>query len=143
MFSKKEKNVKRVIEKTPLEQADIKIKYAATAAFISAIVTFIFAWLSLSGKPLVFWIDQYALLDVAVLIVLGILMAVLRSRVAAIVLFIYFLASKAMIYMADPKSITSSIYMTVIFFMAYFNGITGAFDYQRIKKESKLEKREE
>lgn len=138
MSKKTRTDVEKKAVKTPLENAMYKIQAAYIAAFISAGVTLVFTVIALSGHSLINGINPFMFIDVVCIVLLGILLLTLKSRVAAVILFIYFLFSKVTLYMDNPGSIGSSMYMTVIFCIAYFNGILGTFAYQKIKKEGGL-----
>lgn len=138
MAKKTQVDGKQKVVKTPLESAKNKIQAAYVAAFISAGFTLLFILIAMFGYPLVNGINLLTLVDVALLILLGVLIAKLKSRVAAVILFVYFLLSKVFLYMENPGVGTSSMYMTIVFLIAYFNGILGTFAYQKIKEEGGL-----
>lgn len=98
------------------------IKSAATAAFFSATITFIAA----------FVIDQSMILDAFLSLVLGLGILFKRSRLCACVLTIYFIISKIalMFYGFKPTSLLTAI----AFIIFYVNGIKYTFQYQKLWK---------
>lgn len=57
-----------------------------------------------------------------------------KSRVCALVLFVYFVADKILSIVESPKLSTSNPLMAIIFFMFYLNGIRGTFAYHKFNK---------
>ena len=125
--------------KSPLEKALERIKVAYILAFISAGVTAIIAILSTRGVNIFDGVDIFVMVDAVLVLILGILLLTIKSRIAAVILFVYFLFSKAMIFIADPVAARSSTFMSIVFLMGFFLGILGTFSYHKIKKQQSLE----
>jgi|GEM_PF-2603790 len=123
--------------RTPIQSAKRKVLTAAIAAFISAGVTAIVLLIAIGGTELIDGLNIFAFADVALLIILAVLLLALKSRIAAIILLVYFAASKAMQYIADPSTIASSLYWSLFFLGSYITGIVGTFDFHKLKKQEK------
>ena len=124
--------------KTPLENANSRIKAAYIAAFISAAMTLLLIILSSLGQSVIQGFDFYVLIDVVFIVVLAFLIKILRSRIAAVIMFVYFLISKVIIFMDNPGAMSSfSVIIAIIFAVAFWYGILGTFAYQKIRKEEK------
>ena len=122
-------------DKTPMQKAIVNVRTAYILAFITAGITLIAALLSLAGEEIVEGINIFALIDVALVLALAILLVTIKSRVAAIIMFVYFLLSKVIIFIDNPDTIASSIFMAILFVVGYFYGILGTFSYHKLKKE--------
>ena len=116
-----------------------RIKTSYIAAFISAGVTLIFVILSFMGQDIVEGIDYLAIIDVVLVVVLAILIMIIKSRVASIILFVYFLLSKIILFIENPVTGISSILLALMFIVAFYCGIIGTFSYHKIKKQEKTE----
>ena len=116
-------------KQTPLEKANSQIKGAWIAAFISAGITLIFAVMSL-------WVDMpiniFAILDVVLIITLAILILTLKSRVAAVIILIYYALGQLTMIVNGQNG---NIGLMIAFGFAYYQGIVGTFSYHRLKKE--------
>ena len=124
--------------KTPLQNAMNRIKNSYIAAFISAGITLVFTFLAFMGQNNIATVNAYTIIDVVFVIVLALLIMLIKSRVASIVLFVYFLFSKIVMFIEDPASGIFSLFLALIFAIAYFYGITGTFSYHKIKKQEKM-----
>lgn len=108
----------------------------AIAACISAAVTIIFVLIAINidaeGK-LALWNDPSNLVDVALIIACAI--GIYRkSRVASVLLFVYFIAVKIII--AIETQSYSGFGVALIFLYFYARAIQGAFVYHRLEKEN-------
>ena len=122
-----------------LKQAETKIRNAWIAALISGFITLIFTFaaathgggtLHVGGVPVSLW----TFLDV-VLIFLFAFGIYMKSRVAAIGMFIYFLANRLMMLVVVPKIGASALIglpIRIIFLYLYFEGARGAITYRRL-----------
>jgi len=134
---KMSKNVKN---ETPMQNAIKKIKVAYIMAFISAAITLIFIIISVVGEAVLIGIDAYALIDAAMVIILAVLLLTIKSRVASVILFVHYIASQIIIRIENPGvGGVGSIFMLILFVMAYFNGILGTFSYHKLKKQDGME----
>ena len=127
MDSKKKKAKEPV---TPIKNAMMRIQTAVVTAFISAAITLGLTVYSVVVEPM-YGINGYALIDVAVVILLAVWLLKLKSRVASVLLLLLYLANQIIMQMNNPG--LSSSFMTFYLIMYAF-GIWGAFSYQRLKK---------
>jgi hypothetical protein len=125
--------------KTPIEIARGRIKTAGVIAFISAGITLFAIAFAVLGHSIISGINAYALFDVLLLIVLAVLLLSLKSRVAAIALLVYFVGSKVLQFVDEPETIRSGVWLTLVFVSAYINGVIGAFEFQKLRKQHKAE----
>jgi len=136
MFKKKEK--KEVPEKTPMQQAMSQIKTAYCAAFFSAVLTFIFAVISI-WQEVFPGVNIFAIVDVAFVFILGVLLVAIKSRVAAVILLVYYIFSQVSMRIGNPEIGFGNIAMMVAFVGAYFSGVIGTFKYHKLRKEARDE----
>ena len=123
--------------KMPMETASGRVVMAAVVAFLSAAVTILVTVLALSGiLNIDANVNVFTFADAALLVVLGILLLTLKSRIAAIVLIAYFVLSKLMQYYYDPSTIVSTAWFTLFFVLSYVNGVVGTFQYQKLRKKA-------
>ena len=121
------------IEKSPMQTAKNNIKTAAILAFISAALTGVVAYAA--GNNL-FGVDPtYAFIDVGLMVVLAILLLTIKSRIAAVVLLLYFLYSKYLQFTMDPSQIVAGAPMAIIWIVGYVLGVVGTFKYHKLKSE--------
>ena len=113
------------------------IKWASIFGFISAGLTTIVILISLGGDQIMPGLDALAFIDVTVVIVAALVLLILKSRIAAIVLFSHFVFSRIMITIADPDLALGGIIITIAFATIYFYGILGSFSYHKLIKEAK------
>jgi hypothetical protein len=109
-----------------------KIKHAWIAGLISAAITLLVTLLAVSGfKVLDF--DAWEFLDVA--LILGLTYGIYRkSRVCALLMFLYFLASKILMFVQSGKP--NGIVMGIIFLYYYGQGVAGTFAYHKLAKRA-------
>jgi len=134
MFKKKEK--KEVPAKTPMEQAMSQIKAAYCAAFFSAVLTFIVAVVSIWHEVLP-GMNVFAIIDVAFIFILGVLLVTIKSRIAAIVLLVYYIFSQVSMRIGNPEMGVGNVAMVIVFLGAYFGGIIGTFNYHKLRKKAR------
>lgn len=126
--------VKRLHERnTPtyrLKEAEAQIKWAWQAGIVSGTWTLILVLLSLAGYGFTGLIDASALIDVC--LVFGLSFGIYKkSRVAAVIMLVYFLLSKAWIV------IGLKIFPGVIswfFLILFLGGVQGTFTYRKLSK---------
>ena len=117
-----------------LKNARSLVLTAVVASFISIAVTVVMAFSSLTntGPEEFQFLDSSAFIDIGVMALFTVLLLALKSRVAAIVLFAWFLWNKIVMwtmYGIPPN------FFAIFFGIMYFIGIMGAFRYQNVKKE--------
>ncbi|MEG4323374.1 MULTISPECIES: hypothetical protein [unclassified Microcoleus] len=128
--------VKRLKERNTiaylLKEAEAKIKFAWEAGIVYGTINLIFVFLSLAGYDLTGFglMNASALLDVCLIFCLsfGIYK---KSRVAAVIMLVYFLLSKAWI------AIGLKIFPGVIswfFLILFLGGVQGTFTYRKLSK---------
>jgi len=126
--------------KTPMQSAMEKIRTAWIAAFISAAITLIFIVISLGGNTLLIGIDAYAIIDFVLVVGLAVLLLTIKSRIAAVILLVHYLASQLILRIENPGvGGIGSIFMVVAFIAAYSSGILGTFSYHKLKKQERME----
>ena len=147
-------------KKTPLEKALYEIKWAYMFAFISAFFTATLTILSIYGFNPIDGVDIFnigyvifilllgmvggslfttsAFLYATCMLVLGILLLTIKSRIAAVVLSLFFLCSRIEVFYAYPASLS---FMVILVSVIYFLGIRGTFSYHKIKKQQLINDR--
>ena len=107
----------------------------AIAACVSAAVTVVVAVIAIStdaGGKLAFFNDPFVFLDIA--LVLGCAFGMYRkSRVASVLLFVYFIASKIIVH-AETQSY-GGIGVALVFLYFYGRAVLGSFRYHQLEKE--------
>ncbi|MFF2093637.1 hypothetical protein [Paenibacillus sp. NPDC058174] len=103
-----------------------KIKLALGGAIFCAISTAVVSLL-VDSESLSFLVDVI----VALALAFGVWK---KSRVCAILLFVYFIISKLLQFSENPQSIASSIYLSIFLLFSFWQGIMGTFGYHRQKK---------
>jgi hypothetical protein len=98
------------------------IKNAAGAAYLSAAITFVFA----------FFISRYMIVDAVLALSLGLGIQFKKSRVCACVLIVYYVISR--ISLLGSGFSATNLIMTFAFFLFYMNGIKATFQYQKLWK---------
>lgn len=109
-----------------------KIKSAWIAGTISISLTALLTVLSLTVTDIL-GLDFYAFIDIILMIIFtfGIYK---KSRTCAILMFLLFSANKVITWI-DSGSL-QGIFLSVVFFVLYFRGIIGTFQYHRFIKAS-------
>lgn len=105
-----------------------QIKTAWVAALFSACATLVFTVLAISGTEIAGF-SAWQLFDVALVVAMAIGIY-LKSRVAAVLMFVYFVGSK-IIFMVQTGA-PSGLLMGLIFSYFFWQGISGTFAYQKI-----------
>jgi len=110
--------------------ANQRIKTAWIMAVISGTVTLIFSVMALQGNTFGGVISAWNFIDVV--IAYGLAFGIFKkSRVAAVIMLIYFIIGQVMI-MAAMKRPPS--FLAFIFVYGFFEGIRGTFAYHTLKK---------
>lgn len=106
-----------------------QIGSATVAGYLSATVTFIAAFI----------MSMSLIIDAVFVFGLTTLVTTLKSRVAAIILFVYFLVSKiisiGMIVKMGGTATPAGIPMAAAILVGLFSGIIGTFKYQKLWKD--------
>jgi serine/threonine-protein kinase len=104
-----------------------KIKHAWVAGLVSGAITLLVTLLAVSGFK-VLGFDAWEFLDVA--LILGLTYGIYRkSRVCALLMFLYFLASKILMFVQSGKP--NGIVMGIIFLYYFGQGVAGTFAYHK------------
>jgi len=115
-----------------------KIKTAKTYIIIASVFAFISAGLTVFAimSSLINILDAWSFIDVGITLILGILLLKLKSRLAALLLLAFFMYNKVafvMIYGIAPS------FTSYIFIVAFFLGLLGAYNYQRLMRPTQTE----
>ena len=134
---------KEKVIKSPLEKALERIKSAYILAFIIAGVNTVFVILAASGYKSGYSIidetDISIIVNDVFVLIFGILLLTIKSRVAAIILFINYLYSRIIMFIEYPAYIRSAPFLNLALLVVFFLGILGTFSYHKIKKQQSLE----
>lgn len=110
------------------ESCKSAIKNGGIAAMISAAITAAMSaaglFTSSENQDINYIMNPLNFLDAALIAVLGIFIF-RKSRVASTILFLYFIAAKAIMWSELGKP--SGIFMSLIFFLFYFNAMRGTY----------------
>lgn len=98
------------------------INTAAAIAFVSTAVTAVTA---IMVEPLMF-------VDAILILILGLGIKILKSRICAVILLIYFVLSKCLMF---SLMTASSMVMAFFFTAAYALGVYGTFCYHSFKRD--------
>ena len=105
-----------------------KIKNAWVAALVSAAMTTLLALIAVYGGQSVGGIDGSALFDVA--LILGLAFGIYkRSRACAVIMLVYFFASKIILFVDSGK--VQGIFLSLVFLYFYWQGAVGTFASHR------------
>jgi serine/threonine-protein kinase len=116
-------------EPTALEAAEKKISNAWWAGVLSAGVTLIFVFISFGGEPIA-GIDKWAFLDVA--LILGLSFGVAqKSRTCAVLLLLYFVASKVLMWVEAGN--VRGLPVALVFMWFFAQGVVGTFQYHGLE----------
>jgi hypothetical protein len=126
--------VKRLHERnTPtyrLKEAESQIKFALQAGIVYGTLTLIFVLLSLAGYDFTGWIDASGLIDVC--LIFGLSFGIYKkSRVAAVIMLVYFSLSQAWIVIVLKRF---PAIISWIFLILFLRGVPGTFTYQKLSK---------
>ena len=107
-----------------------KIRNVWVAAIISAGMTLLITLIAMSGTELMGF-SAWQLMDVA--LILGLAFGIYKkSRTCAVLMFVYFIASKIML-MAQSGA-PNGIFLAIMFGYFYWQGVSGTFSYNKIIK---------
>jgi hypothetical protein len=107
-----------------------KIRNAWIAALISAAVTLVVSLLALAGNH-VGPFTGAELLDVVFILALAFGIS-RKSRVCAVVMFVYFVFSKYLLIRQTGQ--LNGLFMGVVFLYFYALGVAGTFEYHKLRK---------
>ena len=125
---------KTMTREQQIKNAVSQMRAAAIFAFISAVITATVSLININtaGVAGLEIFNEFAFIDVAVMVVLGILLLKLKSRVVAIILLGFYLLER--IIMLVEYGIAPNA-TTIFFIIMLILGVTGAFQYQKIRRE--------
>ncbi|MFM1651943.1 hypothetical protein ACI7RC_07560 [Brevibacillus sp. B_LB10_24] len=104
------------------------------AALVSVGITVIGILLGTAGGFTFMAVDPTVFLDI--LLILGLAYGVYRrSRICAVVLFLFFVSSKLVMLLADGRAVLSVVPSLVIWGYFYLQGVRGTFAYHRRIKQ--------
>ena len=107
-----------------------KIKHGWIAALFSAGVTLVVTIIAMSGTEILGF-SAWELFDVA--LILGLAFGIYKkNRTCAVVMLVYFIASKIFIIAETGKP--TGIPMALVFAYFFWQGVSGTFAYHRLKK---------
>jgi len=108
------------------------IKNAWIAGIISSVVTLIASLLPLFGASIAGF-NLFNLADVA--LIAGLTVGIWRkSRICALIMLVYFIASKVMLISKTGNS--AGLIMGAVFAYFYFQGVRGTFAWHKLQKET-------
>jgi serine/threonine-protein kinase len=111
-----------------------RIRNAWIAGICSGCVTLAITLLAMSGKSVLGY-SAWELIDVA--LIFGLTFGIYKkSRTCAILMLVYFVASKIMLFVDARPS--SGIVMAVVFIYFYALGVAGTFQYHRLVRALKV-----
>ena len=126
-----------VSESVP-EDVRKQIKQAWAAGLVSAAITLLVTLLAMSGIKIMSF-SAWELIDVA--LILGLTYGIYRkSRACALLMLVYFLISKALLFAQDSKP--NGIVMSLIFGYCYVQGVRGTFAYHKHIRQALAPRRE-
>jgi len=111
-----------------------RIKGGWIAGIVSATITLIFILIAMNGTNMPLSLDAWSFIDVALIYILsfGIYK---KSRTAAVLLFLLFLANKILMVIESGRF--QGGLMALIFLYFYFMAIVGTFQYHHILNKKK------
>jgi hypothetical protein len=129
----KEKEIKAEEKISPLDTAIKDIKNAWMAGVVSGVLTLGITLIAMSGVKILSY-GAFELIDVA--LVFGLTFGIYKkSRVCAVLMLIYFLFSKFMLFQESGKF--SGIPLILVFIYYYYKGILGTFNYHKLVGKNK------
>jgi hypothetical protein len=115
-----------------LQEANKRIKEAWIAGVISGTLTLIMIGVAMFGMN-IFNLNIRSLVDV--FLIYGLSFGIYRkSRTCAILMLVYFVISKGLMYIENPRMIGSGLIVAIGFGYCFYRGITGTFAYHKAKK---------
>jgi len=123
------------LTKTSMQKALTNIKVAYILAFVSGAITLLAVIVALTGDELVEGVNAYAFVDVAIVLIAAVFLAVKKSRVAAIIILVHFLASKILQFTSGVEVNGAAYVVAALFAMGYICGVMGTFSYHKLKDE--------
>lgn len=108
------------------------IKGAWVAGIISGAITLIVTLLAMRGMRIM----RFGALNlIDVVLIFGLTFGIyMKSRACAVIMFVYFVASKIMIFAQTGKP--TGLPLAILFAYFFFQGIRGTFAYHNVNKES-------
>jgi hypothetical protein len=126
--------VKRLHERnTPtyrLKEAEAQIKFAGQAGIVYGTLSLIGVLLSLAGYDFTGWINASGLIDVC--LIFGLSFGIYKkSRVAAVIMLVYFSLSQAWIVIVLKRF---PAIISWLFLILFLRGVPGTFTYRKLSK---------
>jgi serine/threonine-protein kinase len=107
-----------------------KIKHAWVAAVISGCITLVVTLVAMSGTDILGF-SAWELIDVA--LIFGLALGIYKkSRACAVIMFVYFIASKILIMMQTGRP--TGVPLALVFAYYFWQGIAGTFAYHKLDK---------
>jgi hypothetical protein len=107
-----------------------KIKHAWVAAVISGCITLVVTLVAMSGTDILGF-SAWELIDVA--LIFGLAFGIYKkSRACAVIMFVYFIASKILIMMQTGRP--TGVPLALVFGYYFWQGIAGTFAYHRFER---------
>jgi serine/threonine-protein kinase len=107
-----------------------KIKHAWVAAVISGCITLVVTLVAMSGTDILGF-SAWELIDVA--LIFGLAFGIYKkSRACAVIMFVYFIASKILLMMQTGRP--TGVPLAIIFAYYFWQGIAGTFAYHKLDK---------
>jgi hypothetical protein len=119
-------------DRTSCEKA---IRNGGIAAMVSAVITAIFAGIGFftgsSDKELAYILDPWMIIDVVLIVILGAFIFQ-KSRVAATLMVVYFIVSKAIMWYEMGRA--QGVFMSIIFFLFFVTAMRGTYIWHNAYK---------
>jgi hypothetical protein len=120
-------------QSTDIARANKRIKQAWIVGVIGGVITLIATLLSVAGVDILD-VNIYVLIDVV--LVFGLAYGIYRkSRVCAVIMFVYFVGTKILMLVESGRP--SGLVMAALFGYWFFQGIRGTFAYHKLEPTAK------
>lgn len=107
-----------------------QIKSAWVAGCVSGVLTLAATLVAMSGTPIL-GLDAWSLFDVG--LIFGLSYGIFRkSRACAVLMLVYFVASKILIIVETGKP--NGVVMALVFAYFFLQGVTGTYAYRKLVK---------
>ncbi len=116
-----------------LQKAKTDIKNAWIAGAISGVITLVFALIAMSSAEIRQNMGIDAWLWIDVVLIFGLTFGIYKkSRICAVLMFVYFAISKLIQFSSGQFG---GAFVAVLFLYFYFQGMRGTFTYHKLKQE--------
>ena len=117
------------------EKVTKRILHAAVAGCISGALTLIVTLISMSGTPLMSGVGAWSLIDVVV--IFGLSFGIYKkSRTCAVLMFVYFVGSKALMIVQGQNAM-SGMGLGLVFAIMFGLGVSATFQYHSLMRAAK------